>query len=215
MSTLNPANAAVSHAPRNGESLHFQDAPTRLSRSPRPYHGNRGRLASTNYLPSPASTPYQSDSESRLKFASRSVSPAESGTEADDEALQAKALPPPPLRPRKGLREERGRGYVEQDSDLHTTPPLSIDKPSGRSATSKETKHEDGTINSIQNLREKRSRRRAAELRRRSAEVLSLASISFVVLRSSASSAVVRYRGNKTRDISNNSLTSLKNPRSP
>jgi hypothetical protein len=51
------------------------------------------------------------DGRKRRKTSSRSQSPSESGTEADDEGYSfVKALPPPPLRPHKGLRESEGLG---------------------------------------------------------------------------------------------------------
>lgn len=64
---------------------------------------------SAPYLPSPALTPNQSDSE-RVPGGQKTPdrnrqSPGESGTEADDETPKfTHALPAPPLRPRKGLR---------------------------------------------------------------------------------------------------------------
>lgn len=50
-----------------------------------------------------------SDEDRRKRRKRNSQSPSESGTEADDEAYQfVKALPAPPLRPRKGLRDRKG-----------------------------------------------------------------------------------------------------------
>ncbi|KAF1845556.1 uncharacterized protein K460DRAFT_405810 [Cucurbitaria berberidis CBS 394.84] len=55
-----------------------------------------------------------------------SQSPSESGTEADDEGYNfIKALPAPPLRPHKGLRDTRGSGKEEWASPLLT--PTQID----------------------------------------------------------------------------------------
>lgn len=88
---------------------------THLSRSPHPYHRKRLdqilRPDTSQYLPSPALTPYHSDSEKFAKddlptSTSRLGSPSESGTEADDEGFGLiKALPAPPIKPRKGLRD--------------------------------------------------------------------------------------------------------------
>ncbi|KAG9196718.1 serine/threonine-protein kinase ULK2 [Alternaria panax] len=55
-----------------------------------------------------------------------SHSPSESGTEADDEGCSlVKALPAPPLRPRKGLRDSRALGTEQSPSPLLT--PTQID----------------------------------------------------------------------------------------
>lgn len=54
------------------------------------------------------------DGRKRRKTSSQSQSPSESGTEADDEGYSfVKALPPPPLRPHKGLREATNSGQGE------------------------------------------------------------------------------------------------------
>lgn len=103
----------------------YDDPPGRLSRSPHPYSRRKGDHAadtdspSSPYLPTPALTPSHSDTErtfSRAKAASSplvSLSPSGSGTEADDESLCfTKALPAPPSRPRKGLKD-----YSESQGD--------------------------------------------------------------------------------------------------
>ena len=116
---LDPPDEGRSHA------QNWNDPPTRLSRSPRPYLRKRDFSTrsgppsrSNSYLPSPALTPSQSDTEftpprpfpsrppSRLDLAT----PGESGAEADDEGLRlVKALPPPPHPAHKGLRIEEER----------------------------------------------------------------------------------------------------------
>lgn len=111
-----PADAAVASDQRASDN--WNDLPTGLDRSPHPYRrakrSAKPKPASglaASYLPSPALTPYQSDSESRRPSLTHELndsyqpSPCESGTEADDETLAfTKALPAPPIRPRKGLR---------------------------------------------------------------------------------------------------------------
>lgn len=94
-------------------------------RSPHPYHRRQHDLRTTeassessSYDPSRTSLhpshnpPSDEDDRKRRKT---SQSPSESGTEADDEGYSfVKALPAPPLRPRKGLRNARG---AELDGD--------------------------------------------------------------------------------------------------
>lgn len=133
-STLKPpdvrAPSPLSTAEDAVDTGNWNDPPTRISRSPRPYRRKAREYAYASPLPSrtnssfptPVLTPTHSDSEllndvstpsssrlptrpaSRLEIAT----PGESGAEADDEAFSfAKALPPPPLRPRKGLWNEQ------------------------------------------------------------------------------------------------------------
>src|SRR5262245_9514340 len=90
-------------------------------RSPHPYHRRRHELRSTQPSPGFPSNDFTrpslqpsgrtiSDEDGR-KRRKISQSPSESGTEADDEGYGfIKALPAPPLRPRKGLRDVRGTG---------------------------------------------------------------------------------------------------------
>lgn len=91
-------------------------------RSPHPYLRHRADLSNA-HTPSDTSsnnasasrTPPRSsdrtifDEDHRKRSKRNSQSPSESGTEADDEGYQfVKALPAPPLRPRKGLRDRKG-----------------------------------------------------------------------------------------------------------
>lgn len=102
-------------------------------RSPHPYHRRRHELRTAIQTPSASSsndlprTGLQSshgaisdeDDRNRRRI---SQSPSESGTEADDEGYGfVKALPAPPLRPRKGLRDVRGSG-LEGDATPLLTP---------------------------------------------------------------------------------------------
>ncbi|XPS79251.1 dolichol kinase [Ascochyta lentis] len=91
-------------------------------RSPHPYIRHRADLSSvqspsetsSNNASAPRTPPRPSDrtisdEEHTKRRKHTSQSPSESGTEADDEGYQfVKALPAPPLRPRKGLRDKQG-----------------------------------------------------------------------------------------------------------
>ncbi|KAF1929679.1 uncharacterized protein M421DRAFT_419457 [Didymella exigua CBS 183.55] len=91
-------------------------------RSPHPYLRHRADLSNAQTPSEPSSnnasasrTPPRpsdrtiSDEDRRKRRKRNSQSPSESGTEADDEGYQfVKALPAPPLRPRKGLRHRKG-----------------------------------------------------------------------------------------------------------
>ncbi|KAL5391473.1 hypothetical protein DPSP01_001337 [Paraphaeosphaeria sporulosa] len=101
-------------------------------RSPHPYHRRQHELrtsqpssqSSSNDLsrttgPTSLGTPSEEGEKKRRRV---SRSPSESGTEADDEGYGfVKALPAPPLRPRKGLRDARGSG-LEGDATPLLTP---------------------------------------------------------------------------------------------
>ena len=113
-------------APSEIESLEL------FRRSPHPYHRRQHDLRTTHtssesssYSPShtslhpPHNPPSDEDDRKRRKT---SQSPSESGTEADDEGYSfVKALPAPPLRPRKGLRDTRGLG-LDGDATPLLTP---------------------------------------------------------------------------------------------
>jgi dolichol kinase len=104
-------------------------------RSPHPYLRHKNQIhrqsPDTSYTPSPQSrTPLRpstiSDQDGRKRRKRASQSPSESGTEADDEGYNfVKALPAPPLRPHKGLRDTKGSGRDEWASPLLT--PTQID----------------------------------------------------------------------------------------
>ncbi|KAJ4301274.1 dolichol kinase [Kalmusia sp. IMI 367209] len=100
-------------------------------RSPHPYHRRQHELrpaqassgSSSNDLSRTSLQPSHrtiSDEDGRTRR-KVSQSPSESGTEADDEGYGfIKALPAPPLRPRKGLRDVRGTGLDGEASPLLT-----------------------------------------------------------------------------------------------
>lgn len=108
---------------------------------------------------------------------SQSQSPSESGTEADDEGYSfVKALPPPPLRPHKGLREQEGSGQGAQ-SPLLT--PTQIDDEGRKFSEEYFNSNKKGkrkgdvsyTDDEAQAARQKYRKRRRMELIRRATEV--------------------------------------------
>ena len=116
-------------------------------------------------------------------------SPNESGTEADDESISyTKALPAPPLRPRKGLKTGMGTGLDGAETPLLT--PSAIDEEGARfdfsvTSNAKSRKSAAEKTATDEELREARARfvkRRRAELGRRACEVLLLIVIGMLVL---------------------------------
>jgi hypothetical protein len=96
--------------------LHRDD----VHREPSSSEASNEKLPATRTLP--RSSDYTaSDDGGRSSRKRGSQSPSESGTEADDEGYTfVKALPAPPLRPRKGLRNRNGLGQDEVLSPLLT-----------------------------------------------------------------------------------------------
>ncbi|KAJ9645334.1 dolichol kinase [Coniosporium tulheliwenetii] len=123
-------------------SLSEQDALRFFTRSPHPYHRHRvnkstdkptsDELSRHNDTPPAASSPSQSDPEVPVAAQGNgksrrndSATPSESGTEADDEGYGfIKALPAPPIKPRKGLRDIRGANLDGTPSPLLTPSQL-------------------------------------------------------------------------------------------
>lgn len=175
------------------------DALELFRRSPHPYHRRQHELRSagpstdsssndlsrTNLYPSDR-TISNEDGRNRRKF---SQSPSESGTEADDEGYGfIKALPAPPLRPRKGLRDVRGTGLNGETSPLLT--PSQVDEE-GRKLSAdyfrdgKErlrTGEPSLTDEEARAARQKYLKRRRNELLRRTTETLLLAVISILAV---------------------------------
>jgi hypothetical protein len=160
------------------------------SRSPHPYHRRRVDEPQTLFPgsspgaldndASPAPSESEKDVESsegerRRKREQTIMSPSESGTEADDEGYGfVKALPAPPLRPRKGLRDTRGSGLDGQLTPILT--PTTIEEDARRlsqdsSMSRKADKGRDVTEGEIRTARAKFVKRRRAELLRRASEV--------------------------------------------
>jgi hypothetical protein len=116
-------------------------------------------------------------------------SPSESGTEADDEGCSfVKALPAPPLRPHKGLRNRNGMGQDELLSPLLT--PTQVDDE-GRKYTNSYIEVDNGTLqrrgtSSIDEeariARKKYLKRRHNEIVRRITETALLACIGILAV---------------------------------
>lgn len=156
-------------------------------RSPHPYHRRRKDLRKTETSNESSSNDFSrtslgptdgtiSDEDGR-KRRKISPSPSESGTEADDEGYGfVKALPAPPLRPRKGLRDSRGSGIDGATSPLLT--PALIDEEGRKSAAEYFRARKDGartgaaspTDDEARAARQKYLKRRRNELIRRTTE---------------------------------------------
>jgi len=169
-------------------------------RSPHPYLRHRADLSnaqslsqasSTNASASGTSRPSDraiSDEDHRKRRKRNSQSPSESGTEADDEGYQfVKALPAPPLRPRKGLRDRKGLReeglsplltptQIEEEarkySDEYFQDGKNTSQPGEASPTDKEAKA----------ARQKYIKRRRNEVVRRTSETALLAGIGFLAV---------------------------------
>jgi len=133
-------------------------------------------------------TMHDNDGKSRRKTASQS--PSESGTEADDEGCSLiKALPAPPLRPHKGLRDSRSLGTEEWASPLLT--PTQIDDEGRKlsegyfTRTSKTRRKGDvyHSDDEARAARQKYLQRRRNELVRRTTETALLAGIAVLAVR--------------------------------
>ena len=168
-------------------------------RSPHPYHRRQHQLrtaqpsseASSNDL---SRTSLQPSRESILDEDSRkrrkaSQSPSESGTEADDEGYGfVKALPAPPSRPRKGLRDVRGSGSAGDATPLLTPSQLDEDghKLSGQYfQRRKEGSRAGGTSptdDEAKAARQKYLKRRRNEVIRRTTETALLGTIGILAV---------------------------------
>ena len=177
--------------------------PQRLSRSPHPYFRSGTDVAAVE--PAPTAISSHSSRSLRLFTSSNdyednevglfsdvdgrkrrkgSVSPSESGTEADDEGGEfLKGLPAPPARLRKGLRNSNGsRSGVA--SPLLT--PSYLDDESRRVAIDNQfkrrTRVQDRPMKDEeeQKLQDKLTQRRRAERIRRISEVVLLGAVGFI-----------------------------------
>jgi hypothetical protein len=114
------------------------------------------------------------------------LTPSESGTEADDEGYGfIKALPAPPLKPRKGLRDGRPSGLDGDVTPLLT--PTTLDEDAQRFAfdrpASKKTENDrSSTDEETRAARAKFVKRRRAELHRRISEVALLGFLGLLLL---------------------------------
>jgi hypothetical protein len=124
-------------SPESAETLDpdEQDALRALDRSPHPYHHQSSELPCpshhvVSHAERPASPELRSDatqlSPSRLAALTKESTPAsDSGTDADDEHF-LKGLPPPKLRPHKGLR---GRNEVISGTSTPLLSPAVLQEP--------------------------------------------------------------------------------------
>ncbi|KAL1595767.1 dolichol kinase [Paraconiothyrium brasiliense] len=168
-------------------------------RSPHPYHRRQHELrnaqqsseSSSNDLSrttGPTSRGTISDEDDR-RTRRISQSPSESGTEADDEGYGfVKALPAPPLRPRKGLRDVRGSGIAGDATPLLT--PSQVDeegrKLSGQYFQSRKEGSRTGepspTDDEAKAARQKYLKRRRNEVVRRTTETTLLGLIGILAV---------------------------------
>jgi len=153
-----------------------------FARIPQPYHLHEQQLrTSLSGLHLDKQSNGYRDTISDGSKASKGKSartPSESGTDADDESFTfTKALPPPPLRPRKGLRDAKGA-----DLDAAGIPFLTLSKLDDGAADHlgvHDTRRGDRSTadEETREIRLKTIRRRRAELLRRLAEVSTLAAL--------------------------------------
>ncbi|KAF2845104.1 phosphatidate cytidylyltransferas-like protein [Plenodomus tracheiphilus IPT5] len=165
-------------------------------RSPHPYLRHKDEICKNTPDPSQPPSPQSrtpslrpsdhivSDEDGRKRRKTRSQSPSESGTEADDEGYNlVKALPAPPLRLHKGLRDPQGPGSDEWATPLLT--PTQIDDE-GRKLSegyfangSKGLRkgHSKFTDDEAMAARQKYLKRRRMELIRRTTETAELAAV--------------------------------------
>ncbi|QDS67593.1 hypothetical protein FKW77_003753 [Venturia effusa] len=170
------------------------------SRSPHPYHRRNpsGGLSLESDSPpehdeesSPTPTQEWETVESggitpRKPKRPVSLTPSESGTEADDEGGYSfiKALPAPPLKPRKGLRDARIPGVDGETTPLLT--PTKLDEEASRfvfdrQASTRTDSERGSTDEETRAARAKFVKRRRAELHRRISEVGLLAFLGLLI----------------------------------
>ncbi|EDU45242.1 phosphatidate cytidylyltransferase [Pyrenophora tritici-repentis] len=165
-----------------------------LRRSPHPYLRHRDQIRrhspnrSDDLIPQ-EQTPYGTEDDTmheddgRKRRRPTSQSPSESGTEADDEGCSlVKALPAPPLRPHKGLRDPRAYGPEEWAATPLLTPTQIDDEGrrfSDRFLNNKGMRKGDiyHTDEEARVARQKYLQRRRNELLRRTTETILLAGI--------------------------------------
>ncbi|KAB8336878.1 hypothetical protein FH972_021186 [Carpinus fangiana] len=165
---------------------HLKEVPPRLERSPHPYNRHQKLQNSTN--PSSTSTPLLRSTvatpvtEKELEWwddksqnhTQNTQTPSESGSEADDEkGTLTRALPAPPVRPRKGLRGITDDDAIDESAVEHLTFPEYVTKhdKNTRKISSRLYRVFLGDPDDIQSGKKFR-RSRKAELLRRTSEVL-------------------------------------------
>jgi hypothetical protein len=206
------------------------------SRSPHPYHrrkpdqplvlhpDTRDQDRDDESSPTPTRTTDTTDNTGIIQRRTNkkpSLTPSESGTEADDEGYGfIKALPAPPLRPRKGLRDGKATGFDGDVTPLLTPTKLdeedrrfSFDRPVSKRLENDRT----STDEDIRAARAKFVKRRRAELHRRISEVLLLAFIGFLILCNESIRASLSswHRGKDSLQRTADSNTQLQYSRAP
>lgn len=186
-----------SDAPATSDIEHLE----LFRRSPHPYlrHKDQIRRPSPDRsrpASPPSPTPPRSsdrtisDEDGRKRRKTASQSPSASGTEADDEGYNfIKALPAPPLRPHKGLRDAQGVERGDWASPLLT--PTQIDDEGRKLSEGYFDDNKKGTrkVNTsftddeARAARQKYLRRRRNELVRRTTETALLAGIGLLAVR--------------------------------
>lgn len=157
-----------------------------FARLPQPYHLHRPQLhTSLSGLHIGRRSNGRADATSDGSKGSKGKStatPSESGTDADDESFAfARALPPPPMRPRKGLRDAKGADLDGVASPLLT--PTKFDDNSQRSTGDyfgPHGTHHGDRVNADEEAEASKlkfKRRRRAEILRRIAETLTIAGV--------------------------------------
>lgn len=185
-------------------SLSERDALRFFTRSPHPYHrhqvakaSNKGASsggAGIGSSPTTTPTPHLSDAEGPVVASQEngkscrngSETPSESGTEADDEGYGfIKALPAPPVKPRKGLRDTRG--YIVDGTPSPLLTPSQLDDQERRLSQDflraiKKSETISLSDNEARAARAKYVKRRRAEVIRRLSEVALLGAIGGLIL---------------------------------
>lgn len=185
-----------------GDAEHTQENLI-ASRSPHPYHRHSFLESNARVKPDLASRSRQEPLLQRTRTSGNEegehhaiqtrrpkdslvASPSESGTEADDEGYTYnRALPAPPLRPRKGLKIGFASGIDGAITPLLT--PTTLDDDASRfnfdfARFKKPGVERTSTDEELRTARAKFVKRRRAELSRRASEVLFLILIGLLIL---------------------------------
>lgn len=187
-----------------------------LRRSPHPYHRRQAELRSLNQSSESSSNDFiqpsaltssksgsdrdqtiSNDDDARTRRKS-SRTPSDSGTEADDEGYSfVRALPAPPMRPRKGLRDLGGNGFDGGVSPLLTPSQVDEERRKLLAEYFKSSKEEfDGpspTDEEARTARQKYLKRRRAELIRRTTETGLLVVTGLMVINGCSSWKILQW----------------------
>jgi hypothetical protein len=181
------------------ETKHDSDSIPSIARSrtPKPYHHSPREVfnpAVVSRTGSGDSLAVADDEQSSTRrrgsrpWSSAVKSPSESGTEADDEGFVVfKALPAPPLRPRKGLKSGADQASLS-DAPTPVRTPTKLSEDAGRCLDDLR-KVVEGSQDALEEEERKRTRermnkRRKTEIVRRACEVALLGGIGALFLSS-------------------------------